>query len=118
MTTKYIITMLNRKPKPKTADTQRRASHSSVDIGEVLVQQDKTNKLSTAFNPTPFKVVSKNGNSFMVKSPTVKQYSKNTGHVNQYVSLPTEEPTTRLLDSDECLDLRENIGAKSEPCTS
>lgn len=118
------------------ADTQRSASHSSVEIGdEVLVQQDKTNKLSTAFNPTPFKVVSKNGNSLMIEGPTGKQYSRNTSHVKQYVndptpqqepdilttpaSLPTEEPATGLLDSEGCLDLQEDIGAKSEtPCTS
>jgi len=64
------------------ADTQRRASHSRVEIGdEVLVQQGKANKLSTAFNPTPFKVVSKIGNSLMIESSTGKQYSRNTSHV-------------------------------------
>ena len=64
------------------ADTQCRASHSSVEISdEVLVQQDKTNNLSTPFYPTPFKVVSKKGNSPMVGSPTGKQYSRNTSHV-------------------------------------
>ena len=109
------------------------ASHSLGD--EVLVQQDKTNKLSTAFNSAPFKVVSKNGNGLVVKSLTVKQYYRRTSHVKQYVndptpqreqdvlttpaSLPTEETATGLLDSEECFDLQENIGAKSEtPCTS
>ena len=74
------------------ADTQCRASHSSVEISdEVLVQQDTTNKLSTPFYPTPFKVVSKNGNSPTVGSPTGKQYSRNTSHVKQYVNDPTPQ---------------------------
>ena len=97
------------------ADTQRSASLSSVEIGdEVVVQQDKTNKLNTALNPTPFKVVNKNGNSLVIESPTGKRYFRNTSHVKQYVSdatpqqepdilttpasLPTEEPATGLLD--------------------
>ena len=45
------------------------ASPSSIELGdEVLVQQDKTNKLSTAFNP--FKVISKTGN---IESPTLRE---------------------------------------------
>ena len=68
------------------ADIHRRASPSSIELGdEVLVQQDKTNKLSTAFNPNPFKVVSKIGNSLVVESPTGNQYSRNTSHVKQYI---------------------------------
>ena len=51
------------------ADIHPRASPSSIELGdEVLVQQDKTNKLSTALNPSPFKVVSKTGNSLVVES--------------------------------------------------
>ena len=79
--------------KAKTKDyagTQRRASHSIVEIGdEVLVQQGRTNKLSTAFNSTPFKVASKNANNLMIEIPTGKQYSRNTSHVKQYVNDPT-----------------------------
>ena len=51
------------------ADIHHRASPSSIDLGdEVLVQQDKTNKLSTAFDANPFKVVSKTGNSLVLPS--------------------------------------------------
>ena len=68
------------------ADIHRRASPSSIELGdEVLVQQDKTNKLSTAFNPNPFKAVSKTGNSLVVESPTGNHFSRNTGHVKQYI---------------------------------
>ena len=68
------------------ADIHRGASPSSIELGdEVLVQQDKTNKLSTAFNPNLCKVISKTGNSLVVESPTGKQYSRNTSHVKQYI---------------------------------
>ena len=68
------------------ADIHRRASPSSIELGdEVLDQQDKTNKLSTAFNPNPCKVVRKPGNSLAVESPTGNQYSINTNHVKQYI---------------------------------
>ena len=68
------------------ADIHRRASPSSIELGdEVLVQQQKTNKLSTAFNPNPFKVVNKIENSLVVESPTGNQYSRNTSHVKQYI---------------------------------
>ena len=91
------------------ADTQRRASHSSVEISdEVLVQQDKTNKLSTPFYPTPFKVVSKKGNSPMVGNPTGKQYSRNTSHVKQYVNDPTpqQEPYVSTIPASLPTELR------------
>ena len=101
--TKYMIVMLNREPKPKTMQTE---THSAGPVTRcwnmccVLVQQDKTDKLSTAFNPTSFKVVSKNRHNLMVESPTGKQYSRNTSHVKQYVNDPMQTPArTRCLDN-------------------
>ena len=68
--------------KAKSTDMHRRASPVSIELGdEVLVQQDKTNKLSTAFNLNPLKVVSKTGNSLVVESPIGNQCSRNTSHV-------------------------------------
>ena len=50
-------------------DIHHRASPSSTELGdEVLVQEDKTNKLTSAFDPNPFKVVSETGNSLVVES--------------------------------------------------
>ena len=59
-----------------------RHTPQGIELGdEVLVQQHKTNKLSTAFNPNPLKVVSKTGNSLVVESPIGNQCSRNTSHV-------------------------------------
>ena len=119
-------------------DTRRRASYSNVEVGdEVLVQQDKTTKLSTAFNPNPFKVVSKSGNSVIIESSSGSQYSRNTSHMKQYLkekdsptrqesevltapaALATDTPTTGLLNSKEHFDSQECSETKSEtPSTS
>ena len=48
------------------------ASPPSIELGdEVLVQQDKTNKHGTTFNP--FKVISKTGNILVAESPTLRE---------------------------------------------
>ena len=61
------------------ADTRRNASYSDVLPGDqVLVQQEKRKKLSTPFNPNPFVVVSKHGNSLVVQSQDGAEYSRNT----------------------------------------
>ena len=86
------------------ADTQRRASHSNIEIGdEVLVQQDKTNKLGTAFNPTSLQCCQQERKQSHDRKPNREAvFSRNTSHVKQYLNEPTPQ----------------NIGAQSEtPCT-
>ena len=116
------------------------ASPSSIELGdEVLVQQDKTNKLSTAFNP--FKVISKTGNILVVESPTLRepilQEHKSCEAIEREVPHPnngqtlcqhlptlsrntlcathcqptTQKSTAGLRDRAECLVLQENGGA-------
>ena len=58
------------------ADSRRGARPSEVLPGDqVLVQQEKIDKLSTRFNPTPYTVVSKHGNSLIVQSQQGAQYN-------------------------------------------
>ena len=46
------------------ADTQLKAKPSRINIGDlVLVHQRKESKLSTCFDPSPFRVTSKRGRS-------------------------------------------------------
>ena len=73
------------KSKSKTyADLTRGARYSEVLPGDqVLVQQERKGKLSTRFNPTPYTVVSKHGNSLIVQSQEGAQYSRNTAHVKK-----------------------------------
>ena len=49
----------------------------------MLVQQERKNKLTTRFEPSPYTVVNKHGNSSIVQSPGGAQYSRNTSHVKK-----------------------------------
>jgi len=81
------------------ADNKRNAQHSDIALGDtVLVKQDKQNKLTTSFNERPFTVVSKNGNSVVVQSPTGEQYSRNTTFVKKFHE-PTVVPETAASDA-------------------
>ena len=95
------------------ADERRGTRYTNVDVGdEVLVRQDKVNKFSTTFNPTPCVVVRKSGNSLIVESPDGVQYSRNSSHVRKYVTASidgdvgtaagtnNETPTTRPESPD------------------
>lgn len=77
------------------ADMRRGARYSEIDVGDqVLVKQDKTNKLSTTYNPIPHTVISKTGNSTVVENPDGAQYSRNTSHIKKYIpeaNIPSEE---------------------------
>lgn len=82
------------------ADTRRNARPSPINLGdEVLVRQDKQNKLITTFNEVPHTVVSKTGNSVVVEAPSGAQYSRNTTHVKRFerpsvVNIPTSDEET------------------------
>lgn len=66
------------------ADVQRNARYSEVLPGDqVLVQQEKKNKLTTRFEPNPYTLVNKHGNSLIVQSPGGAQYSRNASHVKK-----------------------------------
>ena len=58
------------------ADMQRNVRYSEVlPRDQVLVQQERKNKLTTRFEPSPYTVVNKHGNSLIVQPPEGSQYS-------------------------------------------
>ena len=59
------------------------------------MQQGKKTKLSTPFNPSPYMVMSKHGNSLVVQSQDGTQYSRNTSHVKQLQQRETNEETKK-----------------------
>ena len=66
------------------ADMQRNARYSEVLHGnQVLEQQERKNKLTTRFEPSPYTVVNRHGNSLIVQSPGGAQYSRNASHVKK-----------------------------------
>ena len=61
------------------------------------MQQDKQNKLSTNFDPTPHQVTARAGNAVVVQAPSSALYDGNTTHVRRYMeaepAMPPEMPT-------------------------
>ena len=82
------------------ADKKRNAQESDLAPGDqVLVKQERKNKLSTPFAPEPYDVVTKTGNSVVVESPEGVQLMRNTTHVKKYEETSQNpEETTPLLD--------------------
>lgn len=75
-----------RKEKGKMySDKRRMAAETDIRAGDqVLVKQDRENKLSTPFNKSPFKVVKMNGNSAIVESDQGVQYKRNVTHLKKF----------------------------------
>ena len=48
------------------------------------MQEERQNKFSTRFNPVPFTVVRKQGNSLVVESQKGVQYSRNISHCKKF----------------------------------
>lgn len=67
------------------ADSQRRSTHSEVQIGsEVLLQKKKTDKLTPTFEPEPFKVIDKSNTEVTIQSPAGVTYRRNIAHTKPY----------------------------------
>lgn len=67
------------------ADLKRGATPKSISVGDtVLVKAEKTNKLSTNFNPDPFKVVHKTGSEVTLRNETGIELKRNTVFVKKY----------------------------------
>ena len=78
------------------ADMHRGAKVSDIHSGDkVIVKQDRENKMSTRFNPSPFKVVERNGNSVVVESDQGVQCRRNVTHLIKF----HERENTGLQDS-------------------
>ena len=76
---------------------------------QVLLKQDKTDKFTTAFNKTPHKVISKDGNNVVVESPSGATYSRNTTFVKKYYtedSAPQSSSKTQITWTED--EEREN----------
>ena len=67
------------------ADEQRRAVPRSLRVGDaVLLKAEKTNKLSSNFCPSPFKVVQKTGSEVTLRNENGVELKRNTALVKKY----------------------------------
>ena len=84
------------------ADKAVNAKPSDITVGDqVLVKQERKDKFSTPFNPTPYRVVNKTGNSVIVEAPGGAQYSRNTSHVKKFMVEPGTPLTSQEVPSQE-----------------
>ena len=84
------------------ANKAANAKPSDITVGDkVLVRHQRKEKFSTPFNPMPYGVVSKTGNSVIVEAPGGTQYSRNTSHVKRFmVDDSTSTPGTPPASQD------------------
>ena len=68
------------------ADTKRSAEYSIIQEGdEVLLKQTRENKLDANFEPTPYKVVQKDGNALLLENDEGVRKMRNVAHVKKLV---------------------------------
>jgi len=67
------------------ADARRGAMPKSIRVGDaVLLKAEKSNKFSTNFRSSPFKVVEKTGSDITVRNETGVELKRNTAFVKRY----------------------------------
>ena len=87
------------------ADERRNACESSVKVGdEVLVKQNKTNKLSLNFEKEPYIVLDKHGSQLTVQSPSGKTIKRNVTFTKPFISSETANENVNV--ESECLSER------------
>ena len=67
------------------ADLKRGATPKSIRVGDtVLLEAEKTNKLSTNFNPDPFEFVHDTGSEVMLRNGAGVELKRNTVFIKRY----------------------------------
>ncbi|CAC5383109.1 unnamed protein product [Mytilus coruscus] len=84
------------------ADKRRGACESDIRVDDqVLVRQDRENKMSTPFVPSPFKVVEKIGNSVLVESDQGVQYRRNVTHLKKFIERENNDLSCSQSDANK-----------------
>ena len=80
------------------SDKCRHVVNSDVNVGdEVLVPQQKHDKLSTTYSPVPCTVVGRNGNSVTVRTPEGIDYKRNVTQVKQIITRSSSVDTDFII---------------------
>ena len=98
------------------ADTRFKAKPSSINVGDlVLVRQRKENKLSTHFNPSPFRVTSKKGTKITARR-NGKHITRNTSHF-KLIDPESKEMTDDEEQDDESTDGEQGTSGENQVLT-
>ena len=85
------------------ADTSRGAQPCGLQVGDqVLLKQKKSNKLSTNFQPVPYEIAERKGNSVVIQSPQKSQKGQYHRNVTEVKKVNTrEEQPDKSSDHEE-----------------
>lgn len=64
-------------------EDQRNPVASQKEIDEVLLRQTRENKLSPAFEPEPYKVIQKEGNTVVIENSEGDRKMRNVAHLKK-----------------------------------
>ena len=96
------------------ADDKRGAVPKSIRVGDaVLLKAEKSNKLSSNFHPSPFKVVQKTGSEVTVRNDVGVEFKRNTAFVKKY-NVP-EGSSASVTSDGGCSADREGDGQEPGP---
>lgn len=80
------------------ADSKRHATTSDITEGDqILLRQNRENKLSPTFKPEPYRVVEKNGNAVIIEDSAGQSKMRNAGHMKKFVD-PGSETGAREIE--------------------
>jgi hypothetical protein len=99
-----------RKEKGKLYSDKRRNTTTN-DLNsrdQVLVKQNRANKLSTTFNPESFTILEKHGNSVGIQSNEGKKYRRNVTHVKKVIEREANENNTNMSNESVVQFEKEN----------
>ena len=67
------------------ADMRRYAKENDIQVGDkVLIQQPKSNKLTTRFEAEPYRIVGRCGSQATIESPAGVRYKRNISLIKRY----------------------------------
>ncbi|CAC5358386.1 unnamed protein product [Mytilus coruscus] len=96
-------------------DTRRNATTIDLKAGDsVLVKQNRGNKLSTTFNPKPFTLLEKHGNSVVVQNDDGDTYKRNVTHIKRFIERKSSENQNVYIEYENQNESSENQNVNSE----
>ena len=101
------------------SDQRTHAPNTSIEIGDVVVRQPKTNKMSTPYNPHPLVVADKKGSMITAKregEPSITRNSSMFHHLPQIS--PTKSPELTSLDQSRTPANPQQSRVVNSPSTS
>ena len=79
------------------ADERRAAKTTDIEEGDkVLLGQRRETKLSTHFEPNPYRVIEKDGNAIVIQYAQGQTKMRNVGHMKKFVAA---DPVTSVTPS-------------------